>query len=49
MERELAAMHRLVNSLYDQQKQLEAVLEALPAGDRSTRPSSATPRPCSRS
>ena len=34
MERELAAMHRLVNSLYDQQKQLEALLEALPPDDR---------------
>ncbi|HSP89451.1 MAG TPA: hypothetical protein VLN08_01005, partial [Vicinamibacterales bacterium] len=33
MEREVAAMHRLVNSLYEQQKQLEAVLAALPPGD----------------
>jgi hypothetical protein len=34
MERELGAMHRLVNSLYDQQKQLEALLKALPSGDQ---------------
>jgi photosystem II stability/assembly factor-like uncharacterized protein len=34
MERELIAMHRLVNDLYDQQKQLEALLKALPSGDQ---------------
>jgi photosystem II stability/assembly factor-like uncharacterized protein len=34
MEHELTAMHRLVNSLYDQQKQLEGLLAALPAGDK---------------
>jgi hypothetical protein len=35
MEREVTAMHQLVNSLYEQQKQLEAVLAALPPGDQS--------------
>jgi len=34
MEREVTAMHQLVNSLYEQQKQLEAVLKALQSGDR---------------
>jgi photosystem II stability/assembly factor-like uncharacterized protein len=34
MEHELTAMHRLVNSLYDQQKQLEALLASLPTGDK---------------
>ena len=34
MERDLTAMHRAVNSLYDKQKQLEAILAALPAGDK---------------
>jgi len=34
MEQALAAMHRLVNSLYDQQKQLEGLLAALPSDDR---------------
>jgi hypothetical protein len=34
MEREAAAMHRLVNGLYDKRKQLEALLAALPSGDR---------------
>jgi photosystem II stability/assembly factor-like uncharacterized protein len=34
VEREVTAMHQLVNSLYGQQKQLEAVLAALPPGDR---------------
>lgn len=34
MEGEVTAMHRLVNSLYDQQKQLDAILGALPSGDR---------------
>jgi hypothetical protein len=33
MERELTAMHRLVNSLYDQQQQLEALLAALPKNE----------------
>ena len=33
MERELATMHRMVNSLYETQKQLEAVLAQLPPGD----------------
>jgi hypothetical protein len=34
MEREVTAMHELVNSLYEQQKQLEAILAALPSGDQ---------------
>jgi len=34
METELTTMHRLVNSLYEKQKQLESLLGALPAGDR---------------
>jgi len=34
MESELAAMHRMVNSLYEKQKQLEALLGSLPAGDK---------------
>ena len=34
MERRLAAMHRLVNSLYDRQKQLEELLGTLPPGDQ---------------
>ncbi len=34
MEREAASMHRLVNGVYEKQKQLEALLAALPAGDR---------------
>ena len=34
MENELASMHRMVNDLYDKQKQLEALLGSLPAGDR---------------
>jgi hypothetical protein len=33
MEREVATMHQLVNSLYEKQKQLEAILAALPPGD----------------
>ena len=33
MEREVAAMHQMVNSLYEKQKQLEAILAALPPGD----------------
>jgi hypothetical protein len=34
METELTAMHRMVNSLYDKQKQLESLLGSLPAGDK---------------
>jgi hypothetical protein len=34
MERDLAAMHTAVNSLYEKQKQLEAFLATLPAGDK---------------
>ncbi|MBS1797858.1 MAG: glycosyl hydrolase [Acidobacteria bacterium] len=34
METELTAMHRTVNRLYEKQKQLEAILGALPAGDK---------------
>ncbi len=34
METELATMHRLTNSLYEKQKQLEALLKSLPAGDK---------------
>ena len=34
METELTAMHRLTNSLYEKQKQLEALLASLPAGDK---------------
>jgi len=34
METELATMHRMVNSLYEKQKQLESVLNSLPAGDK---------------
>jgi hypothetical protein len=33
MEREVGAMHQLVNSLYEKQKQLESILASLPAGD----------------
>lgn len=36
MEAELTTMHRLVNSLYDKQKQLESLLASLPAGDKFT-------------
>jgi hypothetical protein len=32
MENELIAMHRMVNSLYEKQKQLESLLGSLPAG-----------------
>lgn len=35
MEDALAAMHRLVNDLYDKQKQLESLLGSLPSGDKS--------------
>jgi photosystem II stability/assembly factor-like uncharacterized protein len=34
MENELAAMHRMVNDLYDKQKQLEALLSSLPASEK---------------
>ena len=34
MENELTAMHRMTNSLYEKQKQLESLLESLPAGDK---------------
>jgi hypothetical protein len=34
MERDVTAMHALVNSLYEKQKQLEAFLATLPAGDK---------------
>ncbi len=34
METELTAMHRLTNSLYEKQKQLESLLASLPAGDK---------------
>ena len=32
METELTAMHRMINSLYEKQKQLESLLNSLPAG-----------------
>lgn len=34
MEAELTAMHRLVNSLFEKQKQLESLLGTLPAGEK---------------
>lgn len=34
MESELSTMHRTVNSLYEKQKQLEAILNSLPAGEK---------------
>jgi hypothetical protein len=34
MENELASMHRMVNDLFDKQKQLESLLSSLPAGDK---------------
>jgi len=34
MENELASMHRMVNGLYDKQKQLESLLTSLPAADK---------------
>lgn len=36
METELVSMHRMVNSLYEKQKQLESLLGSLPAGDKFT-------------
>jgi photosystem II stability/assembly factor-like uncharacterized protein len=34
METELTAMHRMINSLYEKQKQLESLLGSLPTGDK---------------
>lgn len=34
METELSTMHRMVNSLYEKQKQLESLLSSLPANDK---------------
>ena len=34
MENELATMHRMVNSLYEKQKQLESLLASMPAGEK---------------
>jgi thioester reductase-like protein len=34
MEAELTSMHRMINSLYEKQKQLESLLSSLPAGDK---------------
>jgi photosystem II stability/assembly factor-like uncharacterized protein len=34
MEAELTAMHRLVNSLFEKQNQLESLLKSLPAGEK---------------
>ena len=34
MENELMAMHRMINSLYEKQKQLESLLNSLPAGEK---------------
>jgi hypothetical protein len=34
METELTAMHRLTNSLYEKQKQLDALLASLPTADK---------------
>jgi thioester reductase-like protein len=34
METELATMHRMINSLYEKQKQLESLLGSLPSGDK---------------
>ncbi|MBL8191249.1 MAG: glycosyl hydrolase, partial [Acidobacteria bacterium] len=34
MEAELTSMHRMTNSLYEKQKQLESLLKSLPAGDK---------------
>lgn len=34
MEKGLTSMHRMVNSLYEKQKQLESLLGSLPAGDK---------------
>src|SRR5262249_4175436 len=34
METELTAMHRMINSLYEKQQQLESLLKSLPAGEK---------------
>jgi len=34
MENELTTMHRMVNDLYDKQKQLESLIAAIPAGEK---------------
>lgn len=34
LENELTSMHRMINSLYEKQKQLESLLTSLPAGDK---------------
>ena len=34
METELIAMHRMVNSLYEKQKQLETLIGSLPTGEK---------------
>jgi len=34
MENEVATMHRMVNNLYDKQKQLDTILSDLPTGDK---------------
>jgi thioester reductase-like protein len=34
IETELTAMHKMINSLYEKQKQLESLLPSLPAGDK---------------
>ena len=34
MENELATMHRMINSLYEKQKQLESLLGSMPAGEK---------------
>lgn len=36
MEAELVSMHKMVNSLYEKQKQLEGLLETLPDGEKFT-------------
>ena len=36
MENELTTMHRMVNDLYDKQKQLESLIAAIPAGEKYT-------------
>jgi photosystem II stability/assembly factor-like uncharacterized protein len=34
MENEITSMHRMINSLYEKQKQLESLLSSLPTGDK---------------
>jgi gamma-glutamylcysteine synthetase len=34
METELTSMHRMINTIYEKQKQLESLLSSLPAGDK---------------